>query len=75
MKQIYTLHTARLPGAATITEHIFHISFSDYKEYNTDTNVNFKVTMAEEELVAIQNQGLMKKFNLTSSINLSNMVS
>jgi hypothetical protein len=49
--------------------------FSDYKEYNTDTKVSFKVTMAEEDLAAMEGQNLMKKFNLTSSINLSNMVS
>ena len=49
--------------------------FSDYKEYNTDTKVNFKVTMAEEDLATMEGQGLKKKFNLTSSINLSNMVS
>ncbi|XP_028390602.1 DNA topoisomerase 2-alpha-like isoform X2 [Dendronephthya gigantea] len=47
---------------------------TDYKEYHTDTTVHFKVTMAEEDLTAIENQGLKKKFNLTSSINLSNMV-
>ena len=31
--------------------------------------------MAEEDLAALENQGLKKKFNLTSAINLSNMVS
>ena len=37
--------------------------------------VNFKVTMAEEDLPALESHGLKKKFNLVSTINLSNMVS
>ena len=51
------------------------LTCSDYKEYHTDTTVHFVVTMSEEELMAAENLGFYKKFNLTSAINTTNMVS
>lgn len=46
----------------------------DYKEYHTDTNVHFIVTLTPEEMARAESEGLEKRFKLTSTLSLSNMV-
>ncbi|KAI4363914.1 hypothetical protein MLD38_020075 [Melastoma candidum] len=45
----------------------------DYKQYSDDVTVNFEVSLTEENMVIARQEGLMKKFKLTSSISTSNM--
>lgn len=40
----------------------------DYKEYHTDTNVDFQLTLAEDKLKAVEAKGLAKALKLTSSL-------
>ena len=54
-------------------QHTF-LSFSDYKEYHTDTTVKFVVTLTAEKMEEARSVGIHKKFKLESSINTSNMV-
>lgn len=49
-------------------------SFSDYKEYNTDTTVKFVVTMSAEKLRVAESEGLHKFFKLQTTVSLSSMV-
>ena len=46
----------------------------DYKEHHTDTTVKFEVSLSAENLAKAEQEGLYKKFNLESSIPISNMV-
>ncbi|KAK9128716.1 hypothetical protein Syun_017513 [Stephania yunnanensis] len=45
----------------------------DYTEHNDDTTVHFEVFMSEENIQIAKQEGLMKKFKLTTSISTSNM--
>nr|DAD42398.1 TPA_asm: hypothetical protein HUJ06_000628 [Nelumbo nucifera] len=45
----------------------------DYREHNDDTTVHFEVILSEENLQAAKQEGLMKKFKLTTTISTSNM--
>ncbi|CAL5374793.1 unnamed protein product [Camellia sinensis] len=45
----------------------------DYREHNDDTTVHFEVIMSEENLIMAKQEGLLKKFKLTTTINTSNM--
>lgn len=40
----------------------------DYKEYHTDTNVDFQLTLSEEKLRAVESKGFAKTLKLTSTI-------
>lgn len=46
----------------------------DYREYHTDTAVHFVVTMTEDNMQKAEEEGLEKRFKMTSQISLSNMV-
>ncbi|KAJ3239764.1 DNA topoisomerase 2 [Chytriomyces hyalinus] len=46
----------------------------DYKEYHTDSNVHFVVTLTEENMRLAEAEGLEKKFKLTNQISTSNIV-
>jgi DNA topoisomerase-2 len=46
----------------------------DYKEYHTDSSVNFIVTLSETQMAAAEKEGLESKFKLTSQISTTNMV-
>jgi DNA topoisomerase-2 len=46
----------------------------DYKEYHTDSKVNFVITLAESQLEAAEKEGLEKRFKLTSTLAVSNLV-
>ncbi|KAI8620983.1 DNA topoisomerase [Chytriomyces sp. MP71] len=46
----------------------------DYKEYHTDSNVHFVVTLAEEAMRQAEAEGLEKRFKLTNQISTSNIV-
>lgn len=49
------------------------ISKQDYREHNDDATVHFEVTLTEENMnIAIQ-EGLEKKFKLTTTIATTNM--
>nr|DAD29697.1 TPA_asm: hypothetical protein HUJ06_031165 [Nelumbo nucifera] len=45
----------------------------DYKEHNDDTTVHFEIILSEENLMMAKQEGLMKKFKLTTTISTSNM--
>ncbi|XAR54371.1 DNA topoisomerase (ATP-hydrolyzing) [Bertholletia excelsa] len=45
----------------------------DYKEYNDDTTVHFEVILSEENMNMAKQEGLLKKFKLTTTISTSNM--
>ncbi|CAL5330796.1 unnamed protein product [Camellia sinensis] len=45
----------------------------DYREHNDDTTVHFEVIMSEENLIMAKQEGLLKKFKLTTTISTSNM--
>ncbi|CAL5434010.1 unnamed protein product [Camellia sinensis] len=48
-------------------------AFTDYREHNDDTTVHFEVIMSEENLIMAKQEGLLKKFKLTTTISTSNM--
>ncbi|CAL5357397.1 unnamed protein product [Camellia sinensis] len=48
-------------------------AFRDYREHNDDTTVHFEVIMSEENLIMAKQEGLLKKFKLTTTISTSNM--
>ncbi|KAK3030786.1 hypothetical protein RJ639_035451 [Escallonia herrerae] len=45
----------------------------DYREHNDDTTVHFEVILSEENLMMAKQEGLQKKFKLTTTISTSNM--
>ncbi|XP_047341634.1 DNA topoisomerase 2 [Impatiens glandulifera] len=45
----------------------------DYREHNDDTTVHFEVILSEENLAMAMQEGLLKKFKLTTTISTSNM--
>ncbi|XP_076368660.1 DNA topoisomerase 2-alpha-like isoform X2 [Tachypleus tridentatus] len=47
---------------------------TDYKEYHTDTTVKFVVSLSEDKLAKIHDDGLHKVFKLQSSITTTSMV-
>ncbi|XP_077509861.1 DNA topoisomerase 2-alpha-like [Amblyomma americanum] len=47
---------------------------TDYKEYHTDTTVRFVVSMTEEKLSRMRDEGLHKAFKLQTSLTTSSMV-
>ncbi|KAB7496958.1 DNA topoisomerase 2 [Armadillidium nasatum] len=47
---------------------------SDYREYHTDTTVKFVVTVPEDKMDKIENEGPHKVFKLQSMMSLSSMV-
>ena len=53
---------------------ILNLFFRDYKEYHTDTTVHFVVSMTEENLAQAEQEGILKKFKLETSIATSSMV-
>jgi len=53
---------------------LLFFTFSDYKEYNTDTTIKFVITMNPEKLQKAENEGIHKFFKLHSSIGLTSMV-
>ncbi|PWA01549.1 hypothetical protein BB558_002380 [Smittium angustum] len=46
----------------------------DFKEYHTETRVDFYLTLTEQQMNAALKEGLETRFKLTSSISTSNMV-
>lgn len=46
----------------------------DYKEYHTDTSVHFVVKLSEENMRIAEDEGLDKKFRISTTISLANMV-
>jgi len=47
---------------------------SDYRDCSTDKKVDFVVSMQENDLAKAEQEGLVKKFKLESSISLTSMV-
>ncbi|XP_042515857.1 DNA topoisomerase 2-like isoform X3 [Macadamia integrifolia] len=45
----------------------------DFKEHNDDTTVDFEIILSEKNLMAAKQEGLLKKFKLTTTISTSNM--
>ncbi|OMH85453.1 DNA topoisomerase 2 [Zancudomyces culisetae] len=46
----------------------------DYKEYHTDTKVDFVLTLTDAQMQAALKEGLESRFKLSASISTSNMV-
>jgi DNA topoisomerase-2 len=46
----------------------------DYKEYHTDSQVHFIVTLTEANMAAAEKEGLEVKFKLVSQLSTTNMV-
>ncbi|XP_059654326.1 DNA topoisomerase 2-like [Cornus florida] len=44
-----------------------------FRDHNSDTNVDFEVSLTKENLDEARKEGLLKKFDLTYPINLGNM--
>ncbi|KAJ4711597.1 DNA topoisomerase 2 [Melia azedarach] len=44
-----------------------------FRQYSDDTTVDFEVFLTEENMMLAKQEGLLKKFKLTSSISTSNM--
>lgn len=45
----------------------------EYKEYHTDTNVHFVLSLSDEQMKAALNEGLYKRFRMTTKLSTSNM--
>ncbi|GLT73663.1 hypothetical protein SLA2020_455040 [Shorea laevis] len=45
----------------------------EFRQYSDDTNVDFEVLLTEEKMMIARQDGLMKKFKLTTTISTSNM--
>ncbi|OWM78385.1 DNA topoisomerase 2 [Punica granatum] len=45
----------------------------EFKQYSDDISVHFEVALSEENMIIAKQEGLMKKFKLTSTISTSNM--
>ncbi|CAK9140400.1 unnamed protein product [Ilex paraguariensis] len=45
----------------------------DYREHNDENTVHFEVILFEENLILAKQEGLLKKFKLTTTISTSNM--
>ena len=46
----------------------------DFREYHTDTTVKFAITMTPQKMKEAENEGIEKKFKLSSSLSLGNIV-
>ncbi|KAG0474607.1 hypothetical protein HPP92_014293 [Vanilla planifolia] len=55
------------------TEKVKEPFIKDYREYNDDTTVHFEVALSEENMNMAKQEGLEKKFKLTTTISTSNM--
>ncbi|XP_031273762.1 DNA topoisomerase 2 [Pistacia vera] len=44
-----------------------------FKQYSDDTTVDFEVSLSEENMMLVKQEGLLKKFKLTTTISTSNM--
>ncbi|KAK1924337.1 DNA topoisomerase [Papiliotrema laurentii] len=49
-------------------------SIKDYEEHHTDTTVHFKLHLTEKDMKAAEDEGLEKRFKMSSTFNTSNMV-
>ena len=45
----------------------------DYKEYNTNTRVHLEVSLSKENMKISLQEGLLRKFKLTTTVSTSNM--
>jgi len=55
------------------TFHKIIFFFQDFRQNGDDATVNIEVRMKLEKIVGIMQEGLLKKFKLTSSISKNNM--
>ncbi|RKP23009.1 DNA topoisomerase II, partial [Syncephalis pseudoplumigaleata] len=46
----------------------------DYKEYHTDTKVHFIITLTDENMRKAEEEGLEKRFKMSTTISTNNMV-
>lgn len=44
-----------------------------FRQYSDDTTVDFEVFLSEESMMRTKQEGLLKKFKLTTTISTSNM--
>lgn len=49
-------------------------TIKDYEEHHTDTTVHFKITLSDKDMKAALDEGLEKRFKLTTSLGTGNMV-
>ncbi|KAJ4785264.1 DNA topoisomerase 2 [Rhynchospora pubera] len=62
-----------LEGLMTGTDKIKEPFIKDYREHNDDVNVHFEVILSEENMDIALQEGLEKRFKLTTSITTTNM--
>ncbi|KAK1306769.1 DNA topoisomerase 2 [Acorus calamus] len=62
-----------LEALMTGTDKIKEPFIKDYREHNDDVSVHFDVILSEENMNIARQEGLMKKFKLTTTISTSNM--
>ncbi|KAH0448872.1 hypothetical protein IEQ34_022672 [Dendrobium chrysotoxum] len=62
-----------LESLVTGTDKVKEPFIKDYREYNDDTTVHFEVTLSEQNLIMAKQEGLEKKFKLSTTISTSNM--
>lgn len=62
-----------LEANMTGTEKIKDPFIKDFRDYNDDITVHFEVFLTEQMMIIAKQEGLLKKFKLTSTINTSNM--
>ncbi|KAK4743859.1 hypothetical protein SAY87_010171 [Trapa incisa] len=55
------------------TKEPFIIIPKEFKQYSDDISVHFEVILSEENMMMAKQEGLLKKFKLTSTISTSNM--
>ncbi|KAF3321549.1 DNA topoisomerase 2 [Carex littledalei] len=62
-----------LEGLMTGTDKIKEPFIKDYREHNDDVNVHFEVILSEENMNLALQEGVEKRFKLTTSISTTNM--
>ncbi|KAK6933820.1 DNA topoisomerase, type IIA, domain A [Dillenia turbinata] len=62
-----------LESIMTGNEKIKDPFIKDFRDHTDDLNVDFEIYLSEENLITAKQEGLLKKFKLTTTISTSNM--
>ncbi len=57
-----------------LKSNILFLFLQDYKEYHTDSSVHFLVSLTEQEMAKAEEEGLEKRFKISTTISTSNLV-
>lgn len=69
-----TTTTAEDGSTQTTTTKNIPPFIKDFREYHTDTTVKFVITLSPANMAAAEAEGIEKKFKLTTTIGLNNLV-